>query len=490
VGVVKKQGIQNTIIVYIGIFIGFISLLFIQPYLMTAKDLGLMRVLLSFSSLLAALFPLGSPNITVKYLPKFYSPEKKHHGFFGLMMLFPVIGIICGCIGLYVVKDWIISLYIDKSKEFTDYFNFIAPLTIFITLIYTFNAYCNAIFKTVFPSLLNDVINRVLLIAVIVMYYFKVYDLNGFVFCFVMIYVVQTIILFVFVLIAGQPGFKPDLEYANEKIGLKFILRYGLIISFTSVSSVSLKFLDSMFLGKHNLEWVGVYSVAAFIALIIETPLNSLERIANSKISHHLAEHNYGEIKKIYFTSSRYLMILGGFLTVMVIINIDDLLLLLPEKFQSAGIVTIIVSVGAFINMATGINYPILINSSKYVWASFFLFILLVLGFLGNWILIDKYNLGMLGAAIATSCSSSIYNFLKYIFIWKNFKMQPFNRISALILLIMGIALLAGLFLPSLIHPIFSVAYRSTIVGVIFGVLTWNLRIIPEFHKYLPFQRK
>ena len=73
--------------------------------------------------------------------------------------------------------------------------------------------------------------------------------------------------------------------------------------------------------GEEN---VGVYSIAAFIATIIETPLNSLERIAHSKIAHFYAGNNLKEIKDIYFKSSRYLMLIGGLLTVLVIINVKD----------------------------------------------------------------------------------------------------------------------------------------------------------------------
>ncbi|MBC7861461.1 MAG: polysaccharide biosynthesis C-terminal domain-containing protein, partial [Bacteroidia bacterium] len=424
-GIIKKQGAQNTIIVYFGILIGFASLLFIQPHFLRTRDLGLIRILLSYASLLAAIFPMGGPSIAVKYLPKFYAPEKKHNGFFGLLLVFPLVGIILGCTCLFFVKDWIVSLYIEKSRLFTDYLFLGAPLAIFITLIYTLNSYCNAILKTVFPSFLNDIINRVLLIIVIVLYYFKVYDLNGFVLAFVATYGVQAFLLSVYIFMFGQAGFKPDINYLQEHVGFRFMVRYSLILSFTSVSSVSLKFLDSMFLGKQSLEAVGVYSVAAFIALIIETPLNSLERVANSTISHNLAVNNFEEIKKIYYTSSRYLMLLGGFLSALIVISINDLLLLLPAEYHTAGLVTIIISAGSFINMATGINYPILINSSKYVWGSVFLFILLVLAFVSNYFLVPRY--GMLGAAIATAGSSSVYNLLKYFFIWKNFKMQPFN---------------------------------------------------------------
>ena len=486
-GVVKKQGILNTLIVYIGIAIGFISLLVVQPQLLKPSEVGLIRILLSFSSLLAAVFPLGAPNINVKYLPKFFDPSKRHHGFFGLVLLFPILGVLLGSVFLYFLKDWFLGLYSEKSPLFVDYFEWVLPLAVFITFIYTFNSYCNAVFKTVFPSLLNDIVNRLLLIAIIVLYFFQFLDLNQFVTAFVLIYFLQGFLLLIYILWTGNPGFVPDINYTNERVGLQSIIRYGFILTFTSVSSISIKYLDSVFLGKQSLEAVGVYSVAAFIALIIETPLNSLERIANSKIAHLLSENNVEEIKKIYVTSSRYLMWLGGVLACLVVVNIEDLLLLLPEAYRSGAIVTVIVSMGAFVNMATGINYPILINSSKYIWGSFFLLVLLLLSLLGNWLLIDVYQMGIMGAAIATTSSSVIYNLLKFLFIWKNFKMQPFNFVSVKILLIVCIGLSVGILIPSLSHPVLSILIRGSMCAIVLLSLTYILNILPEFHQKIPF---
>ena len=485
-GVIKKQGILNTIIVYLGIVIGFVSLLVVQPQLLSPSEVGLIRLLLSFGSLLAAVFPLGAPNINVKYLPKFYSPAHKHHGFFGLMLLFPFAGILMGLIALNFAKGWIIGLYAEKSILFVNYFYLVAPLAVLITFIYSFNAYCNAIFKTVFPSVLNDILNRTLLILIIVLYFFKFINLDQFILCFTIIYAVQGCLLLLYIFLKGSPGLFPDWKYIQEKIGLKKIIRYGLILSFTSVSSISIKFLDSVFLGKQSLEAVGIYSVAAFIALIIETPLNSLERIANSKIAHLLTENNTEEIKKIYTTSSRYLMLLGGFLSCMVIVNINDLLLFLPEAYRSGAMVTVIVSIGAFINMATGINYPILVNSSKYIWGSVFLLILLLLSLFGNWLLIDIFEMGIMGAAIAGAVSSSVYNALKYFFIWRNFKMQPFNLVSIKILFVICLSLVLGYAIPSFSPGFISIVVRGTTCSLLFLALTIYLNIVPEFHVYLP----
>ena len=83
-GVIKRQGIKNTITGYIGILIGFVNLIVIQPHFLTKEELGLTRILYSFSLLVAMFVPLGIGNATIKYFPQFKDPAKKHHGFFSM----------------------------------------------------------------------------------------------------------------------------------------------------------------------------------------------------------------------------------------------------------------------------------------------------------------------------------------------------------------------------------------------------------------------
>ena len=94
---IRKQGIRNAIITYIGVLIGFVSLMFIQPKFLTPEELGLTRILLAAASLIATLLPLGVSSVTTKYFPYFRNAEKKHHGYFGLMLIFPLVGTaLCG----------------------------------------------------------------------------------------------------------------------------------------------------------------------------------------------------------------------------------------------------------------------------------------------------------------------------------------------------------------------------------------------------------
>ena len=98
---IKKQGIQNTLITYVGVAIGFVSLMFIQPNLLKTEELGLTRILIASASLLATILPLGVSSVTTRYFPFFRNQDKKHHGYFGFMLLFPLLGTLVCAILIY-----------------------------------------------------------------------------------------------------------------------------------------------------------------------------------------------------------------------------------------------------------------------------------------------------------------------------------------------------------------------------------------------------
>ena len=483
-GVIKRQGIKNTIINYFGVGIGFISLIFIQPQLLTPSELGLIRVLMAFSGLISAVFLLGVSNINVRYFPYFINPEHKHHGYFGLMLLFPLTGCIIGAFFLFLFKDFITSQYIKESKLFADYFFYVSPLAVFITFTIALNSYSTALYKTTVPSFLNEIVNRILFICVILLYFFRYVNFEQFIFCFVSIYAIQVILVSGYIYRVDTPSIKIDFSFLKS-VNVPGMIRYGLLLMLTYISSVSLKFLDSIMIAKFlPLAFVGVYSIAAFIAMVIEIPLSSVERIASAKIASAWANNNLNELKKIYNMSAKYMSLLGGILMISVIVNVHDLLSLLPDAYHQGATVTILISCAAFINMATGVNHSIIYNSSKYIFGFIFVLVLLVLTVVGNLILIPEY--GIEGAAISTAFAGIVYNLLKYVYIWKVFKMQPFDSSMVKILGVIALCFAINYSLPVLDNHIVSIIVRSAIIIISYASATYSLNIVPEFHQYIP----
>jgi O-antigen/teichoic acid export membrane protein len=485
---IKKQGIQNAVITYIGAVIGFVSLMFIQPNLLKPEELGLTRILIAAASLLATILPLGVSSVTTRYFPYFRNESQKHHGYFGFMLLFPLVGtLICGVL-VYMFKHYIIAEYIDQSPLFTYYFDLLLPLATIMGFNMALNSYSSSLFKTTIIMFFEGILSRVLFILLIVLYHFNWINLSQFINLFVLSYLVQTVSMCIYLFCVDKPSLMIKKEHFKS-VGINKLIGFGFLLALTNVSSLSLKHLDVILIGKYyDLSYVGIFAVAAYISIIIEIPLSSLERITNTKIAQAFANKDLESVQKIYYQSVKYLMLIGGLLLVGIIINISDLLRLLPPLYSKGIWVTIISSCAAFLNVSTGVNTSIIFNSTKYLYGTMLLVALMILALLLNLWLIPVY--GIVGAALATGIIAVIYNVSKFLIILMHFKMQPYDSSSFKILVAIAISFLTAYFLPTLNNLVFSITLKTVVITSVYGLMVYLLKIVPEFHKYIPFVKE
>jgi len=487
-GIIQKQGISNAIITFAGITIGFISLLYIQPKFLTKEELGLVRILFSFSALIGTIFPLGTGSITTRFFPFFKNADKRHHGYFALMVLWPMAGFAIFACLLMLFKPWIVSQYQEQSTLFTLYFNYVFIFTFILGIVSVLTSYLFALFKTIFPVIINDIIQRLLFIAIILLYYSGYLDFENFIKSFIGIYLLQLLFLAIYILIVDKPGLKINLEYFKTQNPVAMV-NYGLVLSFSAIAGLGLKYIDIIILGKFvELQKIGIYAVAAFIPTVIEAPLNSLDKITNPKIGEAWAKGRPDEIKEIYFKSTKYLMLLGGLLFLGINLNIETLYRIIPNNYSEGIPVVMIISIGTFINMCTGVNDAILFNSPKYIYGSYLLLLLITLAVINNLIFIPHF--GITGAAMATALSALIYNLIKYLFILKNFRLQPFDINTLKILFIIGSVFCLNFLFPEMENPYLEIVVRSAAIAAVYVSLTLMLKIIPEFYSYIPFLKK
>ncbi|MBL0104476.1 MAG: oligosaccharide flippase family protein [Bacteroidetes bacterium] len=487
-GVIRRQGIKNTIVGYFGLMIGFLNLIVIQPHFLTKEEIGLTRILYSFSLLVAMFVPMGIGNATLKYFPLFKDKEKNHHGFFAFMNLFPIFGFLLSAVVIWLGKDFIMNQYRRESPLFLDYFNYVFPLIFFNSFIAVLSVYCNANYKSTIPSFLNDVVVRILTIGVVTIYFNKWINLDQFILAFVAIYAVQFLTLIGYIFVFDQPKFSIDWKIFREK-DMFHLIRFGLLLWFANVASVGLKYFDSIMIGKYKpLEFVGIYTIAAFIPTVIEIPMNAFDRIASAKISFAWTAGDHKQIADIYHKSALYMFLLGGFLFLNINVNIHTLLSFLPSGYQQGEIVVLIISIGTLYNMATGLNASILFNSEKYRYGAFFLILLAVIVLAFQMFFIPRY--GLTGAAVATCAASMIYNSMLFITVYHFFKLQPFDHKNLKVLAVVCVLFVIGYFLPHLENRIFDIVLRTGVVSLGFFFSVYLMKIVPEFHRYLPWERR
>lgn len=477
-GIVKRQGIYNTVLSYVGVVIGFVNILVIQPKFLSTEEIGLVRVLYSFSVLMASLMPLGITNATTRFFPLFRDPDNRHGGFFGFMLLFPVVGYLLLGGGIYLFRDFFISEYAAKSPLFSEYFNYVFPLSLALNLISVFNVYCFAHFRTTVPVLLQDVFTRVGSIVVVSAYFVRMIDLDMLVTCIVGIYGVQLILLTGYMVRFDRPRLRFDSDVITSDRRSE-MLRYALLFSFAALASLGLKQLDVVMLGREvDLALVGVYGVVATIPAVIEGPIVALEKILSATMSDAMQHRRWDEVRRMYTLSSRYLLLIGGLFFLGINLNVHDLISLLPESFAAGTNVVYILSAGVLFNMATGSNTSVLFYSDHYRAGLAMLFGLILLAFVTNLVLIPLF--GLEGAALATVSSLLLYNLFKFGYIWRFMGMQPFDRRTVRNVLLIG-GCLTIFFVPMGDgSPILRIVLRSALISAVYIGGAIALRIAPE----------
>ena len=477
-GEIKKQGIVNTIITYLGIIVGAVNMIIVQPKLLSQEELGLSRLLYNSAYLIGLLVPLGLPNIIVKYFPLVKNKSNGHHGFAGFVLFVFSIGFGLIASLLYLLKPFVIHIYKTNSSLLTEYYLLIIPFTLIVSAITICTTYSQALFKSAVPSFLNDIGIRVSQIFITFLYGFGFVSFTGFIWSYIGIYLIELIILWGYIFIIDRPTFRFN-STLFRILPLKKIIPFGLILCMASFASYGLKTVDGIILGAKSLGWVGVYTTAVLIATFIEVPLGALERISHTKIADYFARKDYTSVNTVYKQSVSHLMVVGGLLFVGINACVEDFFLLfdLPKAYIDTVLVVYIVSFGALINVSTGVNSAIIYYSDHFIIGTIMLFLTLVVNVLLNLVLIPHF--GIYGAAIASVLGSIIFNLTKYYYIYSKLRMQPFDSSSLKLMLIIIPIAVSVHFVPNTGKHIMDLIIKGGCVTLIYLILLWKLKLIP-----------
>jgi len=480
-GEIKKQSINNTMISYFGAFLGMVTI-YIQPQLISASDIGLLRLLFSFSWMAAVIMPLGVGSITLRYFPKIRNSENGHHGFFALLFLLASGGaLIVGCILL--ANAGFFEHYYNRSPEFPRYFTEAIVFAYILSLISVFSVYSASLYKTTFAVFLTDVFSRLGQLLVVVLYYYQMIDQRQLVILYIGVFFIQLLLLLIYLWKSGSFSFRIPLGFYKD-LPLKEIGLFGLLMMITAFASLGIKFVDQLMIGHFlSTEMVGIYATCTMMSVVMEVPFNSLERIASPKIATAWNLKDRVEVAKIYELSSRYMFFAGAVLFCLLWSGIDLILTLLPDKFAAGQLAFYIVTFSSLINLMTGVNSSVILYSHKYFAASVFLIVLIVVGYFANLYFIPLF--GITGAALGTLIAIGTFNLLKYVYILFRFKMQPFSLHTIYISFATLLCVLPLQLNHFQGHPLLKALLGGGLTLFVFALLNVRWNTVPEINKVL-----
>jgi O-antigen/teichoic acid export membrane protein len=163
--------------------------------------------------------------------------------------------------------------------------------------------------------------------------------------------------------------------------------------------------------------------------------------------------------------------------------NLPNAIAILPKGYEAIAPLVIVLMLGNMIDIATGFNSELIGLSVYYKFNFRISILLLILVVTFDRIFIPIY--GAYGAAWSGAASLVIFNIMKYLFLWKKMKIQPFNKNTLLVILAGLLAGLAGYFLPHVSNPVIDTIIRTTVITISYGGILLYLKPSEDLITYI-----
>lgn len=462
--------------------LGYVNIIILFPAFFTTEQFGLIQLLVSVSFVYVQFAAVGLVNGITRYFPFFKTEDKKHREFLSYIVFIGTSGFIITTIAYLLFRDLIISAYIEKSKLFTDFYFTLLPLSLFLMVFNIIEALVRVVFKTVFATMLREVGMRLLTTLGILLYAFKIVKFDYFVYYYVCTYLVVALLIFIQFLHSNEFIIHFSFSGINKS---KFIdlLRYGLYNLMSGAAMFVGQKIDIMMIGSMiGLKIVGVYSLYLYIATVIYIPMKALARISVPIISASWKENDVPKINEIYKQTSLIQLIIGMLIYIGVVINKNNLFHLLnkSEYAENFGLFYFI-GIAILIDVSVGINSEIIANSSKFRYDAFFNVILFVTSVIMNLILIPLW--GGIGAAAALVVTFFVFNLIKSLFLYFNYRMNPLSYRQPLVILISVVCFLLGNYFPALPNVYLDILVRSSVTSALFLGLIYVTKVSADINQ-------
>jgi O-antigen/teichoic acid export membrane protein len=487
VGIVKKQSINLSIVSYIGVLIGYINKVLLFPrFLNDPAQVGLANTLISVALLYAQFSALGMNGVILKFFPFFQDKERKHHGFLYWTSLIVTIGFLVTTLGFLLLKPWVITKFSANSPLLVENYYYLIPLG-FATLFFTiYDSYLRSLLKVVVPSFINEVYIRLMATLSISLFALHLVNFKQFVFIYVILNCSHALILAVYIIYLKQWSYKPIKSFRIKTLRYQMFY-FGLFAILSSAGNSIISNIDGLMIAsllKNGLYYTGIYTTVFFISTIIFIPYRSIIKITSPLVSTYWKDNDMAKMESLYKKVTVSNMLIGGFIFLLLWINIDNILSFLPKEYHSGKYVFLFVSLGRLFDMITGLNAVITVTSKKYKYDLFFTGFLIILTLVSNYVFIVFFHLGIEGAALASMITLFTYNILRLIFVQYNFKMQPFTM-NCIWILVLGIICLGiSLLIPRQTNVIVDGLCRSIPIGIVYGVTSLYFKLSTDLNDF------
>lgn len=490
-GIIAKQSIRGTIVTYLGIAVGVVTTFFVLTRFLTTEEIGLARVLIDAATLFIGLAQLGTNASIIRFYPYFREKgSEEDHGFFFWALVVPFIGFVVFAIIYWACRVPLGAWFGDKSPLFVEYYYFVLPLAFFMLYQTICESTCNVLMHIVVPRAVRELIVRVGLLAIYLLYAFKVFSMDGLVIGFCVNYAVAAMINMLYFFSLKPIRLRPDWTFLREnKVLVRRYLTYTGFLLLSAVTTVLAPTLSSFFVtAKMGLDSTGIFAIATYMAVMVSVPSRSVAAIASPQLARAIKEQNREECSHLINQVTRNMLLIGGFILLAMWVNIDLIFHILPNgaTFAQAKNVVLILGVSQLVLATFTICYTTLNYSRFYAFSLFISLALTISALILNNYLVPLY--GMNGAALSNLLSYGLYVALTILFVVSLCRIRVIEKrwwfILLLLVVLFAINALWCQFAPTMNIWADSLLRSAVLIGG-GALIAYKAELSPEINKTL-----
>ena len=499
-GVIARQSIKGALANYLGVAIGFVITFFVLTRYLTEEEVGLTRVMVDAAMIFASLAQLGTNSSIVKFFPHFKDGEN-NHGLFGLSLLLPLAGFLIVALLFLIFREPLIAVYAEKSPLVADYFYLLPMLTFFALYMTVFETNASVLMRITVPKMVREVGLRLFNLAAYLLYGYRLISLDMFVWLFCGSYGLAMLLNLFYLMKLNNfrwSVLKVDWSFLTRE-RRREIGRYTLLMTVTVLAG-NVPYINSLFLGaKAGLALTGVYTIAFYIANVVEVPYRSLGAISRPVVAAAVKESDWGEVNRLVRQVSLHQLLVSSAIFLLIWVNLNTLYTFIPNGASYAGGAGVVLMMGmakAF-NSSFSMSVDVLNFSRYYSRSLFFIVVLTVSAIVLNPVLIEHW--GITGAAAATLFSYLLYYLLLLSYLYWRTKVSLFSaaQLKVVVLIAAGFAL--NLLWSAVVTPLLDASKYTLLLDAVLKTLvlvallataTYLWRVSPTVNEMIDKLRK
>ena len=374
-----------------------------------------------------------------------------------------------------------------KSLELWKMKRLILPLILVMALSAVFNKYVTNFKRIAVPNIFENLFPKIANLGAFSLFFFLGVSEKGSYGFFLGMFILS---LTGYVFYANKlEKITPDfsMDYIRKDDLWKEILNYSFYGFLGNIGNYIAFRVDNFMIGEFlNFEENGVYSIILSILSFVMIPQMGLFNISAPIINKTIADGDFDELDRFHKKTSLPLFFVGAILFSCILVGFPYLSSFIKngDQLRQAEPVIWILGFAMLFDLATGFNGNIISLSKYYRFNIVVMLFLAVATVVLNYLFLTYTEFGIIGIAMATAISLTLFNLIKIFFNYRKFNVFPLTIEMMYMLIVCTLAISLAIMLPETKNNFLNLVYKPGFVLTVILGANHVMKIFPV-EKYI-----